>query len=57
MATVTVTVTAHLENADQSGIFVDDTELNCRAAEELGMRAILFETDDQAVTELDALMG
>ena len=38
-------------------VFVDDTELNCRAAEELGMRAILFETDDQAVAELDALMG
>jgi putative hydrolase of the HAD superfamily len=37
-------------------VFVDDTELNCQTARELGMHAILFEDTDQAIAELERLL-
>jgi epoxide hydrolase-like predicted phosphatase len=37
--------------------FVDDIEVNCHAAERLGMRAVWFRDTDQAIAELDAAVG
>lgn len=34
-------------------VFVDDIALNCDAAREVGMRAVLFETTDQARAEIE----
>jgi putative hydrolase of the HAD superfamily len=36
--------------------FIDDADINCAAAEELGMRAVRFESEEQAIAELDALL-
>jgi putative hydrolase of the HAD superfamily len=33
-------------------LFVDDVEVNCAAAEELGMRAVLFRSSEQAIAEM-----
>lgn len=38
-------------------VFLDDLEHNCRAAEELGMRAVWFRSNAQAIPELDAALG
>jgi len=38
-------------------IFVDDTDLNCEAARELGMTAIHFESNEQAVAEIEAAVA
>ncbi|MGJ5828273.1 HAD family hydrolase [Streptomyces ossamyceticus] len=40
----------------QRCLFVDDTEENCRAAAELGMRAVRFADTDSAVREISALL-
>jgi putative hydrolase of the HAD superfamily len=37
--------------------FVDDLEVNCEAARALGMSAVCFRHSDQAIAELDALLG
>ena len=37
-------------------VFIDDLELNCDAARELGMAAVQFRTTEQALGELDALL-
>jgi putative hydrolase of the HAD superfamily len=37
-------------------VFVDDTDINCDAAEELGMHAVRFRDDEQAIAELEALV-
>jgi len=37
--------------------FVDDLEHNCTAAADLGMHAIWFRDSEQAITELEALLG
>ena len=37
--------------------FVDDIELNCDAARALGMKPVRFHDNDQAIAELDALLG
>jgi putative hydrolase of the HAD superfamily len=37
--------------------FVDDVEVNCTAARELGIHAIRFEDSDQAIGELRAALG
>jgi putative hydrolase of the HAD superfamily len=34
-------------------VFVDDTDVNCDAARELGMRAVLFQDTEQAIAELE----
>jgi putative hydrolase of the HAD superfamily len=41
----------------QECIFVDDVELNCQTARELGMHAVLFDDTEQAITELERLLG
>jgi putative hydrolase of the HAD superfamily len=37
-------------------VFVDDLEVNCEAASELGMVAVRFEHADQAITELESAL-
>jgi putative hydrolase of the HAD superfamily len=38
-------------------LFVDDIELNCQAARELGMTAVWFQSSDQAIPELESALG
>jgi epoxide hydrolase-like predicted phosphatase len=38
-------------------VFVDDIEVNCTAAEALGMRAVWFRETDQAIAEIDAALA
>ena len=38
-------------------LFVDDIELNCEAARALGMTAVRFEHADQAIAELESVLG
>src|ERR671918_573849 len=38
-------------------IFIDDTDLNCDAARELGMTAVNFKTNEQAIAEIEAALG
>jgi putative hydrolase of the HAD superfamily len=41
----------------ESALMVDDLEQNCRAAEELGMRAVWFRDTEQAVAEIEAALS
>jgi epoxide hydrolase-like predicted phosphatase len=38
-------------------LFVDDVEANCAAAAELGMTAVLFRSNEQAIAEMRAALG
>ena len=38
-------------------LFVDDTEANCQMATELGMTAVHYRDNDQAVREIEAALG
>jgi epoxide hydrolase-like predicted phosphatase len=38
-------------------VFVDDTDVNCEAARELGMRAVLFESAEQAIAEIEQALS
>jgi putative hydrolase of the HAD superfamily len=38
-------------------LFVDDTEVNCDAARELGMSAVHFQSNEQAITEITEALG
>jgi putative hydrolase of the HAD superfamily len=38
-------------------VMVDDIEVNCQAARDLGMRVVLFKDTDQAIAELERLLG
>lgn len=38
-------------------LFLDDIEHNCDAARELGMTAVRFEANEQAIAEMDAALG
>ena len=38
-------------------VFVDDVDVNCEAAEALGMRAVHFQHADQAIAAVEALVG
>jgi putative hydrolase of the HAD superfamily len=38
-------------------VFVDDLDVNCQAARELGMTAVRFESAEQAIAELEAALG
>jgi putative hydrolase of the HAD superfamily len=42
--------------AAESCLFVDDVEGNCDAARELGMTAVHFEANEQAITEIRAVV-
>jgi putative hydrolase of the HAD superfamily len=37
-------------------VFVDDIEINCTAASEVGMRAVWFRDTDQAIAEIDGAL-
>jgi putative hydrolase of the HAD superfamily len=38
-------------------VFLDDIEVNCEAARELGMTAVRFHDNEQAIAELEAALG
>ncbi len=38
-------------------VFIDDVEVNCEAARDLGMRAVHFRDTDQAISDLEAALG
>jgi len=38
-------------------VFVDDTEINCQAARELGMAAVWFRSSRQAIDEVEAVLA
>jgi epoxide hydrolase-like predicted phosphatase len=38
-------------------VFLDDIEVNCEAARALGMTAVQFVSSDQAIADLDAVLG
>lgn len=38
-------------------VFVDDLEINCDAARELGMRAVRFVDNEQGIPEIEAALG
>jgi epoxide hydrolase-like predicted phosphatase len=41
----------------ESCLFVDDIDLNCEAARELGMTAVHFRKNEQAIAEIQAAVG
>jgi putative hydrolase of the HAD superfamily len=41
----------------QNALMIDDMELNCRAAEELGMRSVWFRSTDQAIEEIERALS
>jgi putative hydrolase of the HAD superfamily len=41
----------------EATLFIDDTEVNCEGARELGMTAIRFRATDQAIGEIEAALG
>lgn len=43
--------------APRECLFVDDFEVNCEAARDLGMTAVWFRTTDQAVAEIEAALA
>jgi epoxide hydrolase-like predicted phosphatase len=38
-------------------VFIDDTDVNCAAAADLGMAAVHFQTNEQAIPEIEALLS
>jgi putative hydrolase of the HAD superfamily len=45
-----------LGTAPQATLFIDDIEINCQAARELGIRAIHFRSTDQAIEAIGAAL-
>jgi putative hydrolase of the HAD superfamily len=43
--------------APQATLFVDDVEVNCEAARELGMKAVRFRENGQAIAEIEAALS
>ncbi len=41
----------------ERAVLIDDVELNCRAAEELGMRAVWFRSTEQAIEQIEAALA
>jgi epoxide hydrolase-like predicted phosphatase len=41
----------------EAALLIDDIELNCDAARELGIEAIWFRSNDQTITEVEARLG
>jgi putative hydrolase of the HAD superfamily len=41
----------------EQALFVDDIELNCTAARELGLAAVWFQSTEQAIAEMEELLG
>jgi putative hydrolase of the HAD superfamily len=46
-----------LEVPAKSTLFIDDTELNCDAARELGMQAVWFRSNAQAIDEIERVLA
>jgi putative hydrolase of the HAD superfamily len=46
-----------LDVAAQAAVFIDDIEVNCTAAAELGMRAVWFRNTEQAIQEIEAALA
>jgi putative hydrolase of the HAD superfamily len=46
-----------LEVAAPNALLVDDIEINCRAAAELGMTTVHFRTNKQAIEEIERALG
>jgi len=46
-----------LEVAPEATLFVDDTEINCDAARELGMHAVWFRSTAQAIDEIEQALA
>lgn len=42
--------------APEDALFIDDMELNCRAAQDMGMKAIWFRDTEQAIAEIEATL-
>jgi putative hydrolase of the HAD superfamily len=40
-----------------AAVLIDDIEENCRAARELGMRAVWFQSTDQAISETEVALS
>jgi len=45
-----------LGSAPQRTLFIDDVEVNCQGARQLGMHAIRFRSTDQAITEIETAL-
>jgi putative hydrolase of the HAD superfamily len=43
--------------AAEAALFVDDVEVNCEAARELGFRVVHFRDSEQAITEVEAALA
>jgi HAD superfamily hydrolase (TIGR01509 family) len=41
----------------EAALFVDDLEINCDAARELGMTAVWFRDTNQAIAEIEAALN
>jgi putative hydrolase of the HAD superfamily len=45
------------EVAPPECVFIDDTDVNCDAARELGMSAVNFKSNEQAIGEIEAALS
>lgn len=43
--------------APEATLFVDDVELNCQAAQELGIRSVWFRSNEQAIAEIEQALA
>jgi epoxide hydrolase-like predicted phosphatase len=43
--------------APAAALLIDDIEINCDAAKELGIRAIQFKSNEQAIADIEAALG
>jgi putative hydrolase of the HAD superfamily len=43
--------------AAEACVFVDDVDVNCDAARSLGMKAVLYQSPEQAIAEIEAALG
>ena len=48
---------ARLGVAAQTALLIDDVEINCTAARELGIQAVWFQSADQAIAETEAALA
>jgi epoxide hydrolase-like predicted phosphatase len=45
-----------LEVGAQEALFIDDMELNCQGARDVGIAAVWFQSDEQAIDDIEALL-
>jgi epoxide hydrolase-like predicted phosphatase len=46
-----------LSVAPQAALLIDDVELNCQGARELGIHAVWFQSSEQAIADTEALLA